>query len=259
MSDVSYYRFVALGDSQTEGLNDGADDTGFRGWADRFAEHLAAVNPELHYANLAVRGRLTRDVLADQLPAALALRPDLVSVVVGMNDVLRVNTDLSDVLGDLDTIYARLTDEGITVVTTTFPAISKIAPMAKRLEPRALRLNDAIRSAATKYDLVLVDLHGAEAMTDLRYWSADRIHASSLGHAAFAAAGAEALRLPGSDDSWSRPLPPLPPHSALGQIRVEVAWVRAFLLPWFARRIQGKSSGDGRTAKRPTLAPVAGS
>ncbi len=170
-----------------------------------------------------------------------------------MNDVLRVNTDLSDALGDLDTIYARLVDEGVTVLTTTFPAIAKIAPMAKRLEPRALRLNDAIRSAAAKYDLVLVDLHGAEAMTDLRYWSADRTHASTLGHAAFAAAAAEAVHLPGSDDGWSHPLPP---HSALDHIRAEAKWVGAFLFPWFARRIQGKSSGDGRTAKRPTLAPV---
>ncbi len=83
MAEVSYQRFVALGDSQTEGLNDGADDKGFRGWADRFAEHLASVNRDLHYANLAVRGRLTRDVLTDQLPAALALRPDLVSVWSG--------------------------------------------------------------------------------------------------------------------------------------------------------------------------------
>ena len=80
---AGYSRYVAIGDSQTEGLNDGSDETGFRGWADRLAEHVAALNPDLQYANLAIRGRRTHEVLSEQLPAALAMRPDLATVVAG--------------------------------------------------------------------------------------------------------------------------------------------------------------------------------
>lgn len=53
-----YHRYVAIGDSQTEGVGDGDDRVGLRGWADRLAERLAAANPGLEYANLAVRGRM---------------------------------------------------------------------------------------------------------------------------------------------------------------------------------------------------------
>lgn len=81
--------YVALGDSQTEGVGDGDDVTGLRGWADRLAEHMARHNPGLVYANLAVRGRLAGQAHAEQLAPALALRPDVATVVAGVNDLLR--------------------------------------------------------------------------------------------------------------------------------------------------------------------------
>src|SRR5690606_492801 len=91
---------------------------------------------------------------------------------------------------------------------------------------------------------------------DVRLWSTDRLHASSLGHERIAAALAHALHLPGSDDSWTRPLPaaPLPTrrHAAATALR----WLAGFLGPWFLRRLKGTSSGDGRSAKRPLLLPV---
>jgi hypothetical protein len=77
--------FVALGDSFTEGLGDPyADGTGYqglgysawswRGWADRFAERLAAGQPgRLRYANLAVRGKMVGEVAAEQVPLAVAM------------------------------------------------------------------------------------------------------------------------------------------------------------------------------------------
>lgn len=253
-----FHRYVALGDSQTEGLNDGNDDDGYRGWADRFAEHIAAANPDAEYANLAVRGKRTREVLLEQLPAALQLRPDLVSVVVGINDMLRPGADLAQVLADLDTIYATLADANITVVTTTFPSIAKIVPVAARLEPRLDVLNAAVRGATEKYGLRLIDVEHVEVMTDLRMWSSDRIHGSPLGHRALAAAAAEAVGLPGSDHAWAQPLDP--PFARASGVRGQLAmlrWGGAFLIPWLWRRIRGKSSGDGRTAKRPELARVA--
>ena len=91
----TYLRYVALGDSQTEGMNDGDEVRGYRGWADRLAEHLTAAQPQLRYANLAVRGRVTGEVRTEQLPAALSLRPDLVTVLAGLNDLLRPRFDAS--------------------------------------------------------------------------------------------------------------------------------------------------------------------
>ncbi|MBI0296471.1 SGNH/GDSL hydrolase family protein, partial [Streptomyces sp. PRKS01-29] len=96
-TDAAYSRYVALGDSQTEGLGDGDDTTGLRGFADRLAEHLALGNPHFTYANLAVRGRLAAQVHAEQLAPALALRPDLATVVAGVNDFLRPRFDADHV------------------------------------------------------------------------------------------------------------------------------------------------------------------
>ena len=68
--------YVALGDSFTEGLADAVPDGGFRGWADRLAEHLAGTEPDLRYANLAVRGKLLHQIVEDQVPRALELLAD---------------------------------------------------------------------------------------------------------------------------------------------------------------------------------------
>src|SRR5262245_59657843 len=73
-------RCVALGASFTEGVGDPhpTSPNGLRGWADHVAHALAQINPELRYANLAVRGRRMNEILAGQLQAAVMLEPDLV-------------------------------------------------------------------------------------------------------------------------------------------------------------------------------------
>ena len=111
-------RFVAIGDSQTEGLWDGNDSDGVVGFADRLAAMLDALNPGLHYANLAVRGRRIIDVLDEQLPRAPAMRPDLISVCVGMNDITRPGGSFGSALAELDELHGRLAASGATVVTT---------------------------------------------------------------------------------------------------------------------------------------------
>ena len=86
--------FVALGDSFTEGLDDPrADQAGYLGWADRFARMLAAQQPGLRYANLAVRGKRLGQVADEQVPQAIAMAPDLVSLAAGGNDLLRLRSD----------------------------------------------------------------------------------------------------------------------------------------------------------------------
>ncbi|NUS07612.1 MAG: SGNH/GDSL hydrolase family protein [Nonomuraea sp.] len=253
---VTYARYVALGDSQTEGLGDGDDVLGHRGWADRLAEHLARENPALLYANLAVRGRVAAQIRAEQLPVALELRPDLATVMAGMNDVIRPGFDAARVADDLEHMYAALTEAGAHVVTVTFPDIGRIAPMARPLLPRVVDLNARIRAAAARYGVTVVDTFPDMVVTDARMWSADRLHASPAGHARFAASVAYALKLAGSDDTWTLPLPVLPPPGLVRKAAAEARWVASFAGPWIARRVRGRSSGDGRVCKRPVLAPL---
>jgi lysophospholipase L1-like esterase len=257
MTESGPLRYVALGDSQTEGCGDGDDVRGLRGWADRLAEHLARDTPGLLYANLAVRGRLAGQVRAEQLAPALALRPDLATVVAGVNDLLRSGFDADEAAGHLEAMFAALTAQGARVATVTFPDVARITPLARPLRPRVLALNDRIRRAADRHGVVVAETSHHPVVTDPRLWSADRLHASPLGHARIAAAVADALGLPGSDDSWNQPLP-ADPHAVTG-LRVvgsELRWVGSFLGPWVVRRVRGRSSGDGRRAKRPELLPV---
>jgi lysophospholipase L1-like esterase len=253
---LSYRRYVAIGDSQTEGLNDGDEVSGYCGWADRLAELLAVVEPTVVYANLAVRGKRAGAVRAEQLDAALALEPDLVTVMAGMNDLVQPGFDAAAVANELEEMFAALSASGARVVTFTFPDIAKIAPLVRRLRPRLLDFNDRIRQAADKHGVTVVDSFAYPVTWDPRLLSTDRIHATPLGHATIAAAAAHALGLPGSDGDWRLPLPHLARPAPWRQVSREIHWLGTFLGPWAWRRLRGRSSGDGRTAKRPALLPV---
>ncbi|MFJ3818864.1 SGNH/GDSL hydrolase family protein [Streptomyces sp. NPDC090056] len=255
MTDGTFLRYVALGDSQTEGVGDGDDTGGLRGWADRLAELLARESPGMLYANLAVRGRLAGQVRAEQLAPALALEPDFATVVAGFNDLLRPGFDADATAGHLEGMFAALTGRGARVATLTFPDVGRITPLARPLVPRVQALNARIREVSGRYGVVVVETGHHPVVTDPRLWSPDRLHAGPLGHARIAAAVAQSLGLPGADDSWTRPLPPpdVPLPVGLG---AELRWVGAFLGPWLGRRLRGRSSGDGRAAKRPELLPV---
>jgi lysophospholipase L1-like esterase len=253
---MSYLRYVAVGDSQTEGLNDGDEETGYRGWADRLARMLAEREPRLRYANLAVRGRLAGQIRAEQTAAALALEPDLVTVMAGMNDLMRPGFDAAAVAEELDAMLAAFTGCGARVVTFTYPDIARLAPLARYARPRVLDFNARIRASAARHGALLVDTFGYPVTTDPRMFSADRYHLAPAGHARLAAAVAEALGLPGSDGSWAEPFPPAPPAPLWRRARTELAWASGFAGPWIVRRLRGRSSGDGRSAKRPRLEPV---
>ncbi|MCR0988563.1 SGNH/GDSL hydrolase family protein [Streptomyces albidoflavus] len=253
---MSVVRYVALGDSQTEGLGDGDEVRGLRGWADRLAELLDAAEPGLQYANLAVRGQLAGQVRATQLDAALALRPDLATVVAGMNDLLRPRFDADATGAELEAMFAALTGAGARVATLTFPAMERLVPLARPLAPRVPALNARIREAAARHGVLVVETYGEEVVVDPRLWSPDRLHAAPLGHARIAAAFAHALALPGSDRGWAVPLPAVAPVRGVRALAAEARWVAGFLGPWLGRRVRGHSSADGRVAKRPGLAPL---
>ncbi len=254
MSGETYVRYVALGDSQTEGVGDGDDLNGLRGFADRLAEQLAEHNPGLLYANLAVRGRLAGQIRAEQLDAALALKPDVATVLAGVNDLLRPKFEIDRVVGHVEAMFEALTGQGAQVATVLFPDIARIVPLARPLSGRVHAYNDAIRDAARRHGVLVAETSAHEVCTDARMWSADRLHASELGHQRISEALAEALDLPGSSDAWTRALPPVPARP--GGVAGELRWLAGFLGPWLGRRLRGRSSGDGRVAKRPELLPV---
>jgi lysophospholipase L1-like esterase len=251
-----YSRYVAIGDSQTEGLWDGDDDAGLVGFADRLAVLVESHCPGLTYANLAVRGRRIRDLLDDQLPVALALQPDLITVCIGMNDVTRPGPHFAGALCELDELHVRLAASGATVVTTTFPDLAKLLPVGRVIAPRVERINENIRRAVNQYGFRLVDLYDAPSMTDPATWSADRVHGSTLGHKLFAAAAAEALDLPGSNHDWANVARPDRRPSLGAQAYSQALWTQNMLMPWLWRSVRGRSEGDGRSPRRPRLERV---
>jgi lysophospholipase L1-like esterase len=250
-----YTRYVAIGDSLTEGLGDPDPAGGHRGWADRLAEVLAGHQPSLAYANLAVRGKTAAQIRAEQLAPALELKPDLVTVMAGMNDLVRSGFDAASVVADIEEMFARLTASGARVATVTFPDLGKVSPLARRVLPRILDLNARLRDTAERHDVVVLDVFTHPVTTDPRLWADDRLHASPLGHARIASGMAHTLGLPGHD-YWAEALPAQPPLPALRAVGAEVRWAVDFLGPWLWRRLRGRSSGDGFSAKRPEPGPV---
>ncbi len=248
-----YRRYVAIGDSQTEGLWDGDDTVGFLGFADRLAAMLESLYPGLRYANLAIRGKRVAHVLQEQVPQALAMRPDLITVCAGMNDVIQPGRSFGPALIDLECAYAALAESGATVVTTTFPNVAQFLPLGRLVSARLNRINDAIRAATDRYGFRLVDLYSAPSMRELDTWYIDRVHASTKGHILFAAAAAEALNLPDSNHDWAEASPNPTRRSFAGGAYEQLRWTQDSFFPWIWRRLRGRSSSDGRVPKRPRL------
>jgi lysophospholipase L1-like esterase len=255
----TWQRYVAIGDSSTEGLDDPDGAGGYRGWADRLAGHLAAAQGSVEYANLAVRGRTTVRILEEQLAPALRLRPDLMTVATGVNDLLRPAFDADEVAGNLEQMLVASTAQGVTTVTVTWPDPARLHPVARLITGRVGRLNDAIRAAASRTGALVLDLARHPVAGDPRLWSEDRLHANARGHERIAAALAHLLELPGHDEGWVSPLvPPMPPTApAARRLRQDAIWLRRHAAPWALRRLRRRASGDEVGPKRPEPRPVA--
>lgn len=254
---MPFSRYVALGDSSTEGIDDPDGKGGYRGWSQRLAERVRASQPEeLHYANLAVRGLNTAQIRERQLDAALAMRPDLATLFCGTNDVTHYRFDADRVAGDIATMQKALIDRGATVLSFTLPDLTPLMPLARLIAPRIAALNRGLAEASRSTGAILVDFAACPVATDARLWSEDRIHANSAGHTRIAEALAEALGLPGSDPAWRNPFPTSLNRSPLRVCTAEVSWVGGHLIPWIWRGLRGRSLADGRGPKRPQLEPI---
>ena len=247
-------RYVALGDSTVEGLEDPGPDGVYVGWADRLAQHLAGVHPDLLYANLAVRGLTAGEVRASQLGRAVALRPDIAVVVAGVNDVLRPRFDAEGLRADLFAMYGALAGSGARVASFTMPDMSKVAPLAVVLRGRIATLNDVVREAGRRYGVAVADLAAEPLASDPALWHDDRLHANTEGHRRVALALAEALGVPAPD--WREPLPPATEPSRAEVLARETGWVLSHLVPWLWGRVAPRPAEEPRVCKRPDLLPV---
>jgi lysophospholipase L1-like esterase len=255
-----FRRYVAVGDSFTEGMSDEHPDRAgvYVGWADRLADRLArdaaAAQEEFGYANLAVRGRRLADIAGSQVDAALELVPDLVSIVGGGNDLLRGRVDVDELADLLEQAVTRLTASGARVVMAT-PVDPVAAPLLGRARGRYATYAAHTWSIARRHDAVVVDLWGVRALRDARLWAPDRIHMTTEGHRRVAASAYTALGFPAEED-WTTPLPPAPRIPRAHRVVAHARWARHHLAPWVGRRVRGASSGDSVTAKRPAVLPL---
>jgi lysophospholipase L1-like esterase len=252
VSERRFERYVALGDSSTEGLADGDERSGYRGWSRRLAERIAAAQGGLLYANLAQRGLTTREIRERQLARALALRPDLATLFSGTNDVLAGRFDAADFGSDVRAMQQALRERGATVLTFTLPDLTPLMPAARWIAPRIGAMNAALRTVCDATGTRLVDFAAHAVATDARLWNEDRIHANPAGHARIAEALAHALELPGSTPAWSEPLPPTLARGALASLAREASWTLRHLLPWGVSALLG---GGRRPASHPGPQP----
>jgi lysophospholipase L1-like esterase len=258
---MAWRSYVAVGDSFTEGMDDrDPSGNGYRGWADLVAAHLAtgaaAGGEEFHYANLAVRGRLFAGVVEQQVPAAIAMRPDLVSFAAGGNDALRRNFDGPALIARFEEIIATLRGNGADVIVFRFADLSRRLPGKRIILPRTSFLNDAAAEVAARQGAYLVDMWADEELSvNTAMWSEDRLHLSTAGHHRVAGHVLHALGLV-PDPTWMD-VPPAPRQLPWPVARAaDARWAARYLAPWIKRRVQGRSSGDLVTPKRPDLAPV---
>ena len=256
-------RYVALGDSFTEGLGDPEPQSpgGLRGWADRVAETLAvealATDPgsEFSYANLAIRGRLLQQILDEQVEPALALQPDLISISAGGNDVIRPGSDPDDLAARFEMGIRRLREGDATIVIFT-GVDTNFTPVFRGIRGKVAIYNENLRVIAERYDCIVADQWGLKEIQNSRMWADDRLHLNALGHHEVARMVLRALNVANE----LQPGEPEPlPRSSWRHARAEdLVWARVHLVPWVIRRITHRSSGDGVTAKRPLAEPMSG-
>ncbi|MGK5627526.1 SGNH/GDSL hydrolase family protein [Streptomyces sp. URMC 123] len=239
-----YASLVAVGDSFTEGMSDLRPDGTYRGWADLLAARLAARTPGFRYANLAVRGKLIGQIVDEQVGPAAALGADVVTLVGGLNDVLRPKCDVARVCDRLEEAVERLAPSCRQLVLMRSPA--RRGPVATRFLPRMERLFGHVDDLAARHGAVVVDLFGAPVLGDPRLWADDRLHLNAEGHRRVAEAVWQALGLAPEED-WPAPLPDAVPPVWYARRAADLRFARRHLLPWIGRRLTGRSSGDGRT------------
>jgi len=242
-------RYVAIGDSFTEGVGDPLPDGRVRGWADLVAHGLAAARDEpVHYANLAIRGRLLEPIATEQCDAALALDPlpDLITFNGSGNDMMRPGWDRARIESLVRRVVDRTAEAGVRLVILSGPDPTARLPRGETFSRRADELMDIVDGLTDEHDdLTFVDNYRDREMRRAAYWDTDRLHLNPLGHSRVAARVLTALEVPSDLPTAPEGDPARPGALA------EAAYVGRYVLPWIGRRLTRRSSGDGRVPKQP--------
>ncbi len=246
-------RYVAIGDSFTEGVGDELPDGRERGWADLVAQGWAdAAGEPIEYANLAIRGKLVWAIVEEQLEPALALKPTHLSFNGGGNDMLRPRTSIASVADAFSLVLKRCDDEGVKLILLSGANPSAQLPLSRVIQRRGDLLSAAVVARVSERPDVVRALNWPDReLSTPSYWSEDRLHMNARGHHRVAARVLTALGMEPPAAWWS--LPPLP---ASARMRAS-EYYREHLGPWVQRRLSGTSSGDGREPKPPEWAPIA--
>lgn len=241
--------YVAIGDSFSEGVGDDLPDGRVRGWADLVAIGLAhAASGPVGYANLAIRGRLLAPIVAEQLDAAIALSPTLLSLNGGGNDILRPRVAIASIADQIMAAVDRAVESGCHVLLVSGANPTRHIPLGSVFQQRGDQLDEAIRDRLPRGGVTFVDNWADRELTDIRFWSRDKLHLNATGHARVAGTVLSGLGVP-------RPDAPAGDLTQIPRQRSAEYW-REFVLPWIGRRLTGRSSGDGRVPKSSTLVPV---
>lgn len=244
--------FVALGDSLTEGIGDPLPDRSLRGWATLVGAGLA-VACGTRTVNLGLRGATADSVLATQLQTALDLRPDLASVVVGVNDVMLAGRFSPErFAADLGACVRPLRAAGATVLLARLhdPALPLRLPrrLAEPLRRRVAQVNAAVDAVAAATGALVLDLGGRPDLMD-GIWSLDRLHPNERGHRLVAREALDVLVAAGVVPAGV----PLPEAVGAGR-RGQARWLAADGIPWFAVLYAGRAR-DGLVARLPRRLP----
>ncbi|MFD1151109.1 SGNH/GDSL hydrolase family protein [Saccharothrix hoggarensis] len=246
-------RYVAIGDSFTEGVGDERPDGTPRGWADLVAAGLAAaLDDTVHYANLAVRGRLLEPIATTQLDAALSLTPapTLLTLNGGGNDMMRPGCDLARLVALTERAMRRCVDAGVRLVVLSGADPSDGLPFGRTIHRRGKVLTEAIAELTARHDVLFVDAFNDAEVRRPEYWSPDRLHLNAAGHHRVASLVLTAL----GHTTAAQAVEPGP--VARRTLRAEARYYREHVLPWINRRLRGRSSGDDLAGKHPTWIPV---
>ncbi|GII78732.1 SGNH hydrolase [Sphaerisporangium rufum] len=200
-----------------------------------------------------MRGKVLAQVAELQVPAAIELKPDLVTFSAGANDLLRPGSDPDRLAKTFARAVRDLRASGAEVVLFT-GVDPRDLPLMRQGRGRFAVFYLHVRSIADLYGCHLVDLWSMQSIRDWRAWSDDRLHMNAEGHRLVAAKVCRALGVP-CDDDWRYDWPPRELVDRRVKLREDRLWLRRYLLPWIGRRLRGTSSGDLVDAKRPTLDP----
>lgn len=244
MSKFLFRSYVALGDSLTEGLGDFDFEVTREGsgWADRVAQLLAlrarAENESFAFANFALRGSATVSILTAQLEDALKLKPDLVTIMAGANDLSARKSELDGIRALFRGAITRLHEQGSHVILLT-PINTRHLKLFTPYVPRAKRMADLVREIAAEFDVPVLNVFGISTLQHLQFWARDMVHFSGLGHIEVANRLAHLLGLD-EELRFEKPQVLAPSRGLISTL----AWIGRDVAPFFLRAIRGVTSGD---------------